>query len=264
MFHGWHLAPSDYSKSGGDDRRASVEFGRILGQLFCVLLWWLYLTHGVIGGTGLGDGLYSTSSRPGEVVPGTQRADHRYCRRRVWSWVSPMAAPIAVRLIERVGPLTTFAYLGIAYAIVSLTAASFMRNPPPGWQPEAWKPTDLQVSQRSDRDYTVREAVTKWQWWAICALLAINTMAGLSLLLQDGPDLSGKWGRLPPLAAKAGFVGIISIGNGLGRIFWAWISDLATRKIAFFLMFLVAADSLLGVSLAFLLSMRLSSSPSYW
>jgi OFA family oxalate/formate antiporter-like MFS transporter len=41
--------------------------------------------------------------------------------------------------------------------------------------------------------------------------------------------------------AAAGLVGIISIGNGLGRIFWAWVSDLVTRKMAFFLMFLVEA-----------------------
>jgi MFS transporter, OFA family, oxalate/formate antiporter len=39
----------------------------------------------------------------------------------------------------------------------------------------------------------------------------------------------------------AGLVGIVSIGNGLGRVFWAWISDLTTRKTAFFLMYLIEA-----------------------
>ena len=29
--------------------------------------------------------------------------------------------------------------------------------------------------------------------------------------------------------AKAGMVGIASIGNAVGLIFWAWISDAATR-----------------------------------
>jgi OFA family oxalate/formate antiporter-like MFS transporter len=42
-------------------------------------------------------------------------------------------------------------------------------------------------------------------------------------------------------AAAAGLVGVISVGNGVGRIFWAWISDLTTRKTAFFAMYLVEA-----------------------
>ena len=37
----------------------------------------------------------------------------------------------------------------------------------------------------------------------------------------------------------AGMVGVVSLGNALGRVFWAWVSDLATRKMTFFVMFLV-------------------------
>jgi MFS transporter, OFA family, oxalate/formate antiporter len=39
----------------------------------------------------------------------------------------------------------------------------------------------------------------------------------------------------------ASFVGIISLGNGLGRVLWAWISDLTSRKAAFFAMYLIQA-----------------------
>ena len=42
-------------------------------------------------------------------------------------------------------------------------------------------------------------------------------------------------------AYAAGLVGVISIANGLGRVFWAWISDVTTRKVAFFLMYLIEA-----------------------
>jgi OFA family oxalate/formate antiporter-like MFS transporter len=42
-------------------------------------------------------------------------------------------------------------------------------------------------------------------------------------------------------ATAAGLVGVISIGNGFGRIFWSWVSDLTTRKAAFFMMYLVEA-----------------------
>ena len=32
-------------------------------------------------------------------------------------------------------------------------------------------------------------------------------------------------------------VGLASIGNAVGRVFWAWISDLITRRATFFVMF---------------------------
>jgi OFA family oxalate/formate antiporter-like MFS transporter len=35
-----------------------------------------------------------------------------------------------------------------------------------------------------------------------------------------------------------GMVGIVSLGNGVGRVFWAWLSDLITRRATFGIMFI--------------------------
>jgi OFA family oxalate/formate antiporter-like MFS transporter len=40
-------------------------------------------------------------------------------------------------------------------------------------------------------------------------------------------------------ATAAGMVGLASIGNALGRVFWAWLSDSITRRVAFIIMFLL-------------------------
>jgi OFA family oxalate/formate antiporter-like MFS transporter len=34
-------------------------------------------------------------------------------------------------------------------------------------------------------------------------------------------------------------VGVVSIGNALGRVFWAWVSDTLSRKVTFAVMFLL-------------------------
>jgi MFS transporter, OFA family, oxalate/formate antiporter len=37
----------------------------------------------------------------------------------------------------------------------------------------------------------------------------------------------------------AGMVGIVSIGNAVGRVFWAWVSDLLGRRMTFVVMYLL-------------------------
>jgi MFS transporter, OFA family, oxalate/formate antiporter len=201
-------------------------------------LWWLYLTYGVIGGTGLGMGY---------IVPVAVLVKWFPERRGLITGIavggfgagSLISAPLAGRLMQTVGLMPTFAYLGVVFAIMAVTAGFFMQNPPEGWKPEGWTPTASQIAQRSDRDYTLPEALRTWQWWALCALMSLNTMAGLSVLSQAAPMFQ-EIGKVSAVTA-ASLVGFISIGNGLGRVIWAWISDLAGRKRAFIAMFLLQA-----------------------
>jgi OFA family oxalate/formate antiporter-like MFS transporter len=210
--------------------------GVFLASFSAHRLWWLYLTYGVMGGIGLGMGY---------VVPIAVLVKWFPDRRGLITGIavagfgagSLFSAPAAGWLILHVGLMPTFAYLGVAYAIIAITAGSFMKNPPAGWTPEGWTPTATQLSQRSTRDYTLGQALGTWQWWAISSLMSINTMAGLSIVSQASPIFQ-ELGKASA-ATAALLVGVISIGNGAGRIFWSWISDLTTRKTAFFAMYLV-------------------------
>jgi OFA family oxalate/formate antiporter-like MFS transporter len=112
----------------------------------------------------------------------------------------------------------------------------FMRNPPDGWEPQGWAVTGTRASQRSIRDYTLGEALRTWQWWALWLLLFLNTSAGISVISQESP-LFQELGRVSAVAA-ASMVGVASIGNAFGRVFWAWASDSITRRATFAVMFL--------------------------
>ena len=210
--------------------------GVFLASFSAHKLWWLYLTYGVIGGTGLGMGY---------VVPIAVLVKWFPERRGFITGLavagfgigSLFSAPAAGWLMRHVGLMPTFAYLGVAYAVVAVAAGSFMQNPPDGWTPEGWTPTATQVAQRSDRDYTLGQALGTWQWWIICLLMSVNTMSGLSIISQASPILQ-EMGKATAETA-AFLVGIIAIFNGVGRIFWSWVSDLTSRRIAFFLMYLV-------------------------
>ena len=212
--------------------------GVFLAGFSAYKLWWLYLTYGVIGGIGLGMGF---------VVPVAVLVKWFPDRRGLIAGIAVggfgagalVAAPVAGRLMQSVGVLPTLMYLGIGYAIVAVGSGFFMQNPPEGWSPAGWTPSAAQVSQRCDRDYSLREALRTWQWWAICALLSINTIAGISVVSQAAPIFQ-ELGKVSAVTA-ATFVGVISVGNGLGRVFWSWISDVTSRKAAFFAMYLIQA-----------------------
>ncbi|HEY6374394.1 MAG TPA: OFA family MFS transporter [Edaphobacter sp.] len=197
-------------------------------------LWWLYLTYGLIGGIGLGFGY---------IVPVAVLLKWFPDKRGLMTGIAVggfgagalVTAPIATRLIQNVGVLQTFAYLGVAYLIVSVASGYFMQNPPEGWKPEGWTPTQKELAQKTARDFTLGESLKTWQWWALWLLLFLNTSAGISLISQESPMFQ-EFAKVTAIAA-AGMVGVVSIGNALGRVFWAWVSDSLGRKMTFAAMF---------------------------
>jgi OFA family oxalate/formate antiporter-like MFS transporter len=78
-----------------------------------------------------------------------------------------------------------------------------------------------------------------WQWYALWALLFLNTSAGISIISQAAPMAQEITGVTAAVAA--GLVGIISIANGAGRFLWAWFSDLIGRRWVFLSMFVIQA-----------------------
>jgi OFA family oxalate/formate antiporter-like MFS transporter len=212
------------------------SIGIFLASFSADKLWWLYLTYGLIGGIGLGFGY---------IVPVAVLVKWFPDRRGLITGIAVggfglgalVTAPAATYLIQSVGVLRTFAYLGIAYLIVTMAAGSFMRNPPDGWRPAGWTPSALQSAQRATKDYTIGSALRTWQWWALWFLLFLNTSAGISLISQESPMFQEI--AKASAAVAAGMVGVASIGNSVGRIFWAWTSDAITRRWTFGVMYLV-------------------------
>src|ERR1700682_6225063 len=212
--------------------------GVFLASFSANKLWWLYLSYGLIGGIGLGLSY---------IVPVAVLVKWFPDRRGLITGIAVggfgagalITAPLATRLIQSVGVLNTFAYLGIAYLVVTVLAGLFMHNPPDGWKPEGWTPKTSQASQRAKHDYTLTEALKTWQWYALWLLLFLNTCAGISIISQEAPIFQELTGVTA--VAAAGMVGLVSIGNAVGRGFWAWASDLMTRRATFVVMFVVQA-----------------------
>jgi len=210
--------------------------GVFLASFSANKLWWLYLSYGFVGGLGLGLGyivpvavLVKWFPDRGGLITGIAVGG--------FGAGALITAPVATRLIQSVGVLSTFGYLGIAYLIIAITAAMFMQNPPEGWRPSGWTLSAKQTAQRATHDYILSEALKRWQWWVLWLILFLNTSAGISLISQEGPIFQELTGVSAVVAG--GIVGIASLGNGVGRVFWAWASDLITRRATFAVMFVL-------------------------
>jgi len=150
-----------------------------------------------------------------------------------------ITALVAKGLVSSVGPFQTFTILGIIYLVMVVGAALFMKNPPEGWTPPGWEPDSDGSGDSSGVNYDLGGATKTWQWYALWALLFLNVTAGISIITVASPmavELSGA-----SAALAAGLVSIISIGNALGRFFWAFLSDAIGRKWVFLVMFLLQA-----------------------
>ena len=150
-----------------------------------------------------------------------------------------VTAPVAEYLLRTAGISATFAILGTIYLIAVVGAAFFMKSAPDGYRPEGWQPAAALQSSRATQDSTLNEALRSWQWYALWAILFLNTSAGISIISQASP-MAQEMTHATAVAA-AGLVGLISIANGSGRLLWAWLSDFSGRRQVFLTMFLVQA-----------------------
>ena len=200
-------------------------------------LWWLYASYGLLGGIGLGLGY---------IVPVATLVKWFPDRRGMITGLAVagfgagalITAPLATRLIGTVGVLNTFAVLGVIYLVMIVGAALFMQDPPAGYKPAGWDPPATGRQQHATA-YTLSQALRCWQWYGLWVLLFLNTTAGISIISQAAPmaqEISSV-----SAAVAAATVGLISIANGVGRLFWAWLSDFIGRRTVFLIMFALQA-----------------------
>ena len=196
----------------------------------------LYIAYGVLTGIGMGMGYICPVATLVKWFPE---------RRGLMTGVAVcgygagalIMSPVAAREILAYGVPTTFWSLGIVYLILVVAAAQFYANPPQGWRPAGWEPRSAVAKAATTYDYTVREAMATWQFWLLWAMLFLNVSAGIMIISQASPMAQQLVG-MTPLAA-AGMVGLISIFNGTGRVFWAWGSDHLGRARVYFLLYAI-------------------------
>jgi MFS family permease len=237
--------------------------GLLIGALgvYWHQLWLLWLGPGIIGGVGLGLGYISPVSTLIKWFP-DKRGMATGMAIMGFGGGAMIGAPLANLLMthfktaQSVGVWQTFVVLGLIYLVYMLGGAFSYRVPPAGWRPQGWTaPTSAGKKMISHGNVHLNDALKTPQFWLIWAVLCLNVSAGIGVIgmaspmLQEifGGGLIGKpelgfaqldGGQKAAIAAiAAGFAGLLSLFNILGRIGWASLSDALGRKATYFVFF---------------------------
>src|SRR5277367_6700078 len=207
-------------------------------------LWIIYLGYGVLGGCGLGIGYISPVStlikwfpdRPGMATGMAIMG---------FGGGALIAAPLSVLLMAHFktaasnGVLETFVTMGVIYFMFTMIGVYSARVPADGWKPEGWTPPLKPPALVTQAQVAVEAASRTPQFWLLWVVLCMNVTAGIGVLSQASPMIQEIFtGRVTP-ATAAGFVGLISLFNMAGRIFWASTSDYIGRRNTYMIFFLL-------------------------
>ncbi len=223
-------------------------------------LWLLWLGGGVVGGVGLGLGYISPVSTLIKWFP-DRRGLATGMAIMGFGGGAMIGSPLARWLMGlfrgpgSVGVAETFLVLAALYFVFMLAGAFAYRVPPAGYYPDvAGAAPTARVAKRSVH---VNDAWRTPQFWLLWGVLCLNVSAGIGVIDVASPMLQEIFGgslvghpevaftALSPVQLKsvaaiaAGFAGLLSLFNILGRFFWASASDRLGRRNTFTIFFLL-------------------------
>ncbi len=223
-------------------------------------LWLLWLGCGILGGVGQGLGYISPVSTLIKWFPDRRGMATGFAIMG-YGGGAMIGAPIAVALMKHFttggvpGVASTMIVMGGLYFVVMSAGAFGFRIAPTGWLPAGYKPPEAGKAMITHRHVHLNKAWKTPQFWLIWGVLCLNVTAGIGVISMASPMLQEVFGarligietggtmtpaqKLAIVAAAAGLVGLISLFNSLGRLFWASVSDHIGRKNTYYTFFVL-------------------------
>ena len=239
--------------------------GMILGGVGVMThqLWLLYLGCGVLGGIGQGLGYITPVSTLIKWFPDRRGMATGFAIMG-FGGGAMVGAPLAVWLMGYFsadggkGVASTLMVMGVIYFFVMMAGALGFRVPPNGWKPTGWEPPQgKQANAMITHGHVhLSRAWKTHQFWMIWSVLFLNVTAGIGVISMASPMLQDVFGgalvgikdsavaltaaqKTAVVAAAAGLVGLISLFNSVGRLFWASLSDKLGRKNTYLIFFVL-------------------------
>jgi OFA family oxalate/formate antiporter-like MFS transporter len=218
--------------------------------------WVVYITYGIVGGFGVGTVYTATVAAVQKWFP-DRRGFASGMIVSAFGFSLVLFAPLARAMLNGLGVDTTFLVFGLGFLCVCGLCSLLVQNPPEGWLPRGYTPTQAVANRRQ---YAPREILATRQYWLLAGGL-LFTLPAYFILNPVFLSLGAERGLSEGLALLG--VSLTGISSAAGRLFVSWVSDKIGRKAAMAgVALLILAASLVmiaGKSLLFLACIMLIS-----
>ena len=133
--------------------------------------------------------------------------------------------------------LETFVTMGVIYFMFMMIGVYSVRVPAEDWKPAGWVASAKPRPLVTEPNVAVDVAWSTPQFWLLWVVLCMNVTAGIGVLGQASPMIQEIFSGRVTAAAAAGFVGLLSLFNMVGRFVWASASDYIGRKNTYMVFF---------------------------
>jgi OFA family oxalate/formate antiporter-like MFS transporter len=209
----------------------------------------VYITYGIIGGFGVGTVYTATVAAVQKWFP-DRRGFASGMIVSAFGFSLVLFAPLARALLGGLGVPVTFLIFGVSFLVVCGLCSLIVQNPPAGWLPQGYKPTQAAANRRQ---YTPGEILATKQFWLLAGGL-LFTLPAYFILNPVFLSLGAERGLSESMALLG--VSLTGISSAAGRLVVSWVSDKIGRKAAMIgVAILILAASLImiaGTSVVFL------------
>jgi OFA family oxalate/formate antiporter-like MFS transporter len=211
---------------------------------FCNSLGHLYLWYGILAGLGMGIVYSGGVTNIVKLFPDKRGLAAGILAAGFGSGAL-IWAPVAARLVEASGVLSTFGTLGIIYLILICSLALIIPRSPENFIPEGWVEAVNNAGYGKVVEKDWKQMLQDPIFYVIAVMFSLGTFSGLMIIAHASPMMQWKLSFTPQQAAAA--VGIISLFNTCGRIGWGALSDKIGRLLTMLCMYVTASICMYGL-----------------
>lgn len=207
-----------------------ITLGWVLGGMYATSVFHLYITYGVLAGTGAGIIYIATVANAVKWFPDKRGLAAGLTAAGFGGGSALTLIPINATITSMgwAGAMTSW---GIGQGVIAILAALVLHHPPKGWLPKDWVQPKAVVQTR--RDFSAGQMMSQKEFYIMYAMFLMVCAGGLMTtgnMSQIAKSLNVFDAKFMGIAIVPFVATLAGVTNAFARIMWGAVSDRFGRE----------------------------------